>query len=78
MYGPEEMRKTERMCRAQKFGLMCDESTDQGINSNKYLVILVRLYDKEVSKPVTRFLDLIPCNTGTADDIFKTIELKLR
>lgn len=78
VYGPEEYKKTVAMCQSQKFGLLCDESTDRGISSDKNLVILVRVYDEILQKPTTRFLDMPTCNIGTADHIFNTIQSKLR
>ena len=43
-------------CKTQPFTILCDESNDQG--DNKCFVILVRLYDTELGKTLTRFLDM--------------------
>jgi hypothetical protein len=60
------------MCQTQPFGLLCDESTDRG--RDKYLVILVRLFDEQLNMPTTHFLDMPVCNTGTAQNVFDAIQ----
>lgn len=55
---------------------MCDESTDKG--TSKYLVLLVRLFDDQLQKPHTRFLDMPVCNIGTAQSVFDSIQTVFR
>ena len=54
------------------FALMDDESNDK--KSDKRLGMLVRFYDADLGRTVTRFLDLPVCNRGKAHDIFATID----
>ena len=53
---------------------MCDESSDV---DNIYLTILVRLWDDELGKPVTRFLNMPVCNIGRGEVIFNYIAASL-
>lgn len=53
---------------------MCDEGSD---TDDKNFAILVRLWDENVGKPVTRFLDRPICNIGTADKLFEAIDTAL-
>lgn len=67
---------TKYICQNQFFGLMCDESTDRGCE--KQLVILVRVFDNDQSKPTTRFLAMPTCNIGSADNIYQCIKSTFR
>ena len=59
------------LCKTSKFSLMIDESNNKGCD--KDLVILVRLFDKELGRAVTRFVDMPVCNDGTAEGIFAAV-----
>ena len=52
---------------------LCDERND----NNKNFIILVRLWDDRLYKPVTRFLHMSVCNAGTSDKIFVAIDVTL-
>ena len=54
---------------------MCDESNDQG--SDKNFVILVKLFDEDLGKTVTRFIDMPVVNIGTAANLFAALEKSL-
>uniref|UniRef100_H3AGU8 Uncharacterized protein n=1 Tax=Latimeria chalumnae TaxID=7897 RepID=H3AGU8_LATCH len=63
-------------CRNQPFGLMCDETNDQGDDKN--FVILVRLYEEEEMAMKTRFLDMPTCNIGSAENLFNCLDESFR
>uniref|UniRef100_H3A7F3 HAT C-terminal dimerisation domain-containing protein n=1 Tax=Latimeria chalumnae TaxID=7897 RepID=H3A7F3_LATCH len=63
-------------CRNQPFGLMCDESNDQG--NDKDFVLLVRLYNEEEMAVKTRFLDMLTCNIGSAENLFNCLDESFR
>lgn len=69
---PEADTQVTELLQVNKFSLMIDESNDRG--QNKQLVILARVYDKEVEKVVTKFIDMPVCNLGTGLNIFNTID----
>lgn len=69
---PEADTQVTELLQRNKFSLMIDESNDRG--QNKQLVILARVYDKEVEKVVTKFIDMPVCNLGTGLNIFNTID----
>ena len=52
-----------RHCQNGPFSILCDEDSN---TEDKHLAILVSLWDDELCKPVTRFLDMPVCNIGTA------------
>lgn len=68
----EEDSKTTALLQAERFGLMLDESNDRGCN--KQLVILARVFDPEVRKVVTKFIDMPICNQGTGQNLFDTVD----
>ncbi|RXN01337.1 hypothetical protein EOD39_7066 [Acipenser ruthenus] len=63
-------------CRTQPFGLMCDESNDQG--DDKDFVILARLYDEKEMAVKTQFLDMPTCNIGTGESLFRCLDESCR
>ena len=69
---PEADTQVTELLQMNNFSLMIDESNDRG--QNKQLVILARVYDKEVEKVVTKFIDMPVCNLGTGLNIFNTID----
>ena len=60
-----------KQCKESPFSILCDEGND---TDDKNLAILVHLWDDELSKPVTWFLDMPVCNIGTAEKLFDHIE----
>uniref|UniRef100_H2ZUA5 HAT C-terminal dimerisation domain-containing protein n=1 Tax=Latimeria chalumnae TaxID=7897 RepID=H2ZUA5_LATCH len=58
------------------FGLMCDESNDQG--GEKDFVTLVRLYNEEEMAVKTRFLDMPKCNIGSTENLFNCLDESFR
>lgn len=65
----------KKLCQNQKFGLMCDATTDRGMD--KQLVILARLVD-EGAKVATRFIDMPTCNLSSAQDLFNALNESLQ
>ena len=61
-----------KLCQSHRFSLLTDESNDQG--GEKTLAILVKVYDPEIARAVTRFVDIPICNIGTGENIFQTID----
>ena len=61
-------------CQENPFSILCDEGTD---HDDKNFAILVRLWDDQLCKPVTRFLDMPVCNIGTAEKLFEAIDTAL-
>ena len=61
-------------CQNGPFSISCDEDSN---TEDKHLAILVRLWDDELGKPVTRFLDMPVCNIGTAATLFERINASL-
>ena len=55
------------------FSLMVDESNDRGVEA-KDLAILVRFFDLNIMRTVTRFLGLPTANDGSAYAIFQKID----
>lgn len=53
-------------CQSSPFSILCDEGTD---HDDKNFAILVRVWDDQLGKPATRFLDMPVCNIGTADNL---------
>ena len=58
------------LCKESPFSILYDESSDV---DKIYLAILVRLWDDELGKPVTRFFDMPVCNIGRVEVIFNRI-----
>ena len=55
-----------------KCSLLTDESNDQC--GEKTLTILVKVFNPEIARAVTRFVDIPICNIGTGANIFETID----
>ena len=55
----------------ESFFILCDEGNDA---DDKNFAILVRLWDEDLGKPMTQFLDMPVCNIGTADNLFSHID----
>ena len=72
---PERNKAVIEHCKTSRFSLMTDESNDSSAAKN--LVILVRYFDNDAGKAVTRFLDMPTCNIGTGELIFDTISESL-
>ena len=62
------------LCQNNPFSILCDEGND---NDDKNFAILVRLWDDQLGRPVTRFLHMPVCNIGTADKLFNAIDSTL-
>ena len=71
---PHFTKPVEKLCQENPFSVLCDEGSD---TDDKNFAILVRLWDENVGKPVTRFLDMPICNIGTADKLFEAIDTAL-
>ena len=56
-----------KLCQNNQFSLLTDESNDRG--SEKTLVILVKVFDPDIARAVTRFVDIPVCNISTAANI---------
>ena len=56
-----------QLCENHKFSLLTDESNDQG--GEKTLAILVKVFNPEIARAVTRFVDI-----GTGANLFETID----
>ena len=65
-----------QLCQNQKFSLLTDESNDEG--GKKTLTILVKVFNPEIARAVTRFVDIPICNIGTGANIFETIDTYFR
>lgn len=63
------------LCRHNPFAILCDEGND---NEDKNFAILVNLWDQNLRKPVTHFLDMPVCNTGTGEKLFNLIDESLK
>ena len=53
---------------------MCDEGNDI---EDKNFAIVVCLWDEDLGRPLTRFLDMPVCNVGTAENLFGFIDTAL-
>ena len=62
------------LCQENPFSILCDEGTD---HDDKNFAVLVRLWDNQLGKPVSRFLDMPVCNIGTAEKLFEAINKAL-
>ena len=69
-------REVTELCKNQHFGLLCDESNDQG--DDKDFVILARIYDEKEMAVRTRFLAMPTCNIGTGENLFNLLDETLR
>jgi len=61
-----------QLCQNHKFSLLTDESNDQ--DGEKTLAILVKVFNPEIARAVTRFVDIPICNISTGANIFETID----
>ena len=61
--------KIAQICQIQRFGLLCEETTDR--RTEKQLVILVKVCNND--RVVTRLIDMWVCNVSIADNIFTDI-----
>jgi hypothetical protein len=61
-------------CQENPFSILCDEGTD---HDDKNFAILVRLWDNQLGKPASRFLDMPICNIGTAEKLFEALDKAL-
>ena len=73
---PRRDAKIVELCQSHKFTLLTDESNDQG--GQKTLAILVKVFDPEIARAATRFVDIPICNIGTGANIFKAIDTCFR
>jgi len=62
------------LCKESPFSIMCDEGNDV---EDKNFAILLLLWDDDLGKPSTRFLDMPVCNIGTAENLFGFIDTAL-
>jgi hypothetical protein len=62
------------MCRNGPFSILCDEGSDC---DDKNFAILVRFWDKNQEKPVTRFFDMPISNIADAATLFNHIDTAL-
>ena len=58
-------------CRENPFSILCDEGSDTDRHN---FAILVRMWDENLGKPMTRFLDMPVCNTGNAASLFELLD----
>ena len=72
---PHFIQPVVDMCRHNPFSILCDEGND---NEDKNFAILVRLWDENLRKPMTRFLDMPVCNSGTGERLFSLIDESLK
>lgn len=68
---PHFMDPVVEICQEKPFAILCDEGND---NEDKNFAILVRFWDDELKKPMTRFLDMPVCNSGTGQKLFDLID----
>ena len=55
------------LCKESPFSIMCDEGNDV---EDKNFAIVVCLWDEDLGRPLTRFLDMPVCNVGTAENFW--------
>ena len=60
---------------ANPFSILIDESNDK---NDKSCIMLVRVFDPEISEVCTRFLDMPVVNVGTAANIFSALKSSLQ
>ena len=60
-----------KMCQDKPFSILCDEGND---GEDKNFAILVRLWDEDLGKPMTRFLNMPVCNSATGERLFNLID----
>ena len=72
---PHFAKPVVELCQSNPFSILCDEGNDA---DDKNFAILVRLWDSDVGKPVTRFLHMPICNIWTADKLFDATDLAPR
>lgn len=58
------------MCQKNLFSVLCDEGND---SEDKNFAIIVRLWDNNLRKPMSRFLNMPVCNSGTGENLFDLI-----
>ena len=63
-----------KLCCETTFSILCDEGND---SDDKNFAILVRLWDENLGKPMTRFLDMPVCNIATGEKLFDLIDKSL-
>ena len=63
-----------KMCLANTFSILCDEDND---SDDKNFAILIQMWDENLGKPMTRFLDMPVCNFGTGKKLFELIDKSL-
>ena len=71
---PSFLNPVIEMCRGGPFSILCDEGND---SEDKNLAILVRMWDSNLGKPMTRFFAMPVCNIGTAEMLFQHIDSAL-
>ena len=64
-----ERQSQDEICRAPKFSIIVDESTD--ISVTQVLAIVVRYFDKNASDVVDRLLDTVVVEDGSASGLYK-------
>ena len=52
---PHFAKPVEKQCQENPYSVLCDEGSDM---DDKNFAILVRLWDENVGKPITRFLNM--------------------
>ena len=62
------------LCRETPFSILCDEGSDTDRHN---FTILVRMWDENLGKPMTRFLDMPICNAGNAASLFEQLDTVL-
>lgn len=65
---PSCREAVDKACGSSSFTILCDGGNDQV--DRKYFAILVRFWDEEKRRAVTRFLDMPVCNIATAEKLF--------
>ena len=60
-----------KLCQNNRFSLLTDESNDQG--GEKTLVILVKVFDPEIARAVTRFVDITSVQARTSSKQSTTV-----
>ncbi|WAR09594.1 LOW QUALITY PROTEIN: hypothetical protein MAR_034670 [Mya arenaria] len=66
--GPEMDSCVEELCKNSKFSILANESNDQG--DNRFMAILVRVFDPQIQRVATKFLAMPVCNIGNVQNLF--------
>ena len=69
---PAVCQKVVMQCQMQPFTILIDESNDRACD--KEVAILVRVWDHDINRVATRFLDMPVCNIPTAENLFASVE----